>query len=120
MKKSIKIFLSVLIILVLFFSIVLSFNKFSTFNSFSAFCGVIKILCTDSEYTVIQNYPYKVIVAQSNQENKTANDLLDEYMLKKGFYKEDRHGSMIIYSNGTDYEKVHFSINAYYSVWEWI
>ena len=41
-------------------------------------------------------------------------------MKERGFEQTDRHGSLIIYSNGTDYEKIHFSINEYYSVWEWI
>ena len=97
-----------------------SFNKFSTFNSFSSFIGVAKILFTNTEYDVIQNNPYKVIIAKPNTERKLANDLLDEYMKERGFEQTDRHGSLIIYSNGTDYEKIHFSINAYYSVWEWI
>lgn len=121
MSKKIKIIIiSLIIVTLLFFSIVLSFNKFSTFNSFSAFTGVLKILFTDTAYTTIQNVPYKVMVAQPNQDEKTANDLLNEYMYKRGFYQEDRLGSMIIYSDGTNSERVLFSVNAYYSVWEWI
>lgn len=121
MKNKIKIILIIIILLlVILGSIIFSFNKFSTFNSASAFIGVMKILFTNAEYDVIQSNPYKVIIAKPNTERKTANDLLDEYMNERGFEKTDRHGSMIIYSNGTDYEKINFSINAYYSVWEWI
>ena len=121
MRKRLKIVIVIIVVLFLLIaSVVLSFSKFSTFNSFSAFTGVLKILLTDTEYTTVQNVPYKVIVAQPNQEEKTANDLLNEYMYKRGFYQEDRMGSMITYSDGTNYERVHFSVNAYYSVWEWM
>lgn len=121
MGKKVKIFITIIVIaLLIIFSIILSFNKFSTFNSFSAFTGVLKIIFTDTEYITIQNVPYKVMVSQPNSDNRTANDLLDKYMYKRGFYKDDRMGSMITYTNGVDYEKVHFSVNAYYSVWEWI
>ena len=120
MKKKTKIIIiSVIAFLILLGSIIFSFNKFSTFNSLSSFIGVIKIMFTNAEYDVIQNIPYKVIIAKPNTESKTANELLDEYMNSRGYFKSDRFGSEIIYSNGTDYEGVHFSVNAYYSVWEW-
>lgn len=121
MKNKIKIILIIIIsLLIVLGSIIFSFNKLSTFNSFSSFIGVAKILFTNTEYDVIQNNPNKVIIAKPNTERKLANDLLDEYMEERGFKQTDRHGSLIIYSNGTNYEKIHFSINAYYSVWEWI
>ena len=121
MKNKVKIIIAIIIlVLVVIGSIIFSFNKFSTFNSMSSFVGVIKILFTNTEYDVIQRSPYKVIIAKPNTELRTANELLDAYMKERGFEKSDRHGSMIIYSNGTDYEKIHFSVNAYYSVWEWI
>lgn len=121
MKNKVKVILIIVVILlVILGSIIFSFNKFSTFNSMSSFIGIVKILFTNTEYDVIQSNPYKVIIAKPNTERKLANDLLDEYMKERGFEQTDRHGSLIIYSNGTDYEKIHFSINAYYSVWEWI
>lgn len=121
MKNKIKVVISIFaVLLAILASIIFSFNKFSTFNLISSFTGVMKILFTNTEYDVIQSNPYKVIIAKPNTERKLANDLLDEYMKERGFEQTDRHGSLIIYSNGTDYEKIHFSINAYYSVWEWI
>ena len=121
MKNKVKLIIAIIIILLIIIgSTIFSFNKFATFNSMSSFVCVIKILFTNTEYDVIQSNPYKVIIAKPNTERKLANDLLDEYMKERGFEKSDRHGSMIIYSNGIDYEKIHFSVNAYYSVWEWI
>lgn len=117
-KKTI-ILICIIAILLFLGSVMFSFNKFSTFNSFSSGLGLVKILFTNAEYDVIQRNPNKVIIAKPNTESKTANELLDEYMNEKGFFKSDRHGSVIIYSNGTEYESVHFSVNAYYSLWEW-
>ncbi|MBQ7410536.1 MAG: hypothetical protein IJW20_04045 [Clostridia bacterium] len=119
MKK--KIIITVILVLfLLIIGVIVSFNKISSFNPTISGYGILKILFTDEEYIVIQSNPYKVIVAKPNQGEKTANDLLDEYMYKRGFYKEDRMGSMISYGNETTIETIHFSVNAYYSVWEWI
>ena len=41
-------------------------------------------------------------------------------MAERGYTTTDRMGSIIIYSNGINVEKVHFSVNKYYSIWEWI
>ena len=121
MKNKVKLIIAIsIIVLIVIGSIIFSFNKFSTFNSMSSFSGVINILFTNTEYDVIQRNPYKVIIAKPNTELRTANELLDDYMKERGFKKSDRYGSMIIYSNGIDYEKIHFSVNAYYSVWEWV
>ena len=121
MENKVKVIITIIVVLlVILGSIIFSFNKFATFNSMSSFIGVIKILFTNTEYDVIQRNPYKVIIAKPNTELRTANELLDAYMKEKGFEKSDRHGSMIIYCNGSEYEKVHFSVNAYYSIWEWI
>ena len=71
MKNKIKIVLIIIIsLLIVLGSIIYSFNKFSTFNSFSSFIGIIKILFTNTEYDVIQNNPYKVIIAKPNTERK--------------------------------------------------
>lgn len=109
MKNKVKLIIAIIfILLIIIGSVIFSFNKFSTFNSMSSFIGVAKILFTNTEYDIIQNNPYKVIIAKPNTERKLANDLLDEYMKERGFKQTDRHGSLIIYSNGTDYEKIHF------------
>ncbi|HIT70951.1 MAG TPA: hypothetical protein IAD08_03445 [Candidatus Scatovivens faecipullorum] len=119
MKK--KIIIPIIIVLILLImSIVVSFNKFSTFNPISSLCGVIEISITDKEYTIIQTKPWKVIVSKATNNDRYAQLILDEYMAERGYTTTDRMGSIIIYSNGINVEKVHFSVNKYYSVWEWI
>lgn len=119
MKRKIIRVLVIVVLLVYGVGVILSFENFKNFNPISTCIGVMKILFTDEEYVTIQKYPYKVIIAKPNQTEKTANELLDEYMSKKGFYKADRLGSIISYTNGTEFENIHFSINTYYSLWEW-
>lgn len=121
MKKKKIIILSIIIVLILIIlGTILSFKKFSTFNPISSLCGVIEISITDKEYTTIQNKPWKVIVSKATNGDRYAQLILDEYMLERGYTTVDRMGSVITYSNGIDTEKVYFSVNKYYSVWEWI
>lgn len=121
MKKKQKIIIVGAIILIIFIiGVIISFNKFSTINPISSICGVIQISITDKDYTVIQNKPWKVIVSKAPNNDRYAQQILDEYMEQRGFYTTDRMGSVITYSNGTDIERVQFSVNKYYSVWEWI
>ena len=52
---------------------------------------------------------------------KSAQDLLDEYMKDAGYVASDRMGNMITYKNENGNEKrIHFSVNEYCSIWEWI
>lgn len=121
MKKSIKIVIAICIILILFgMGVFVSFAKFATLNPISSLGGLIEISITNKEYTIIQNNPWKVVISKPIHEDKNAQQILDEYMLENGYATIDRMGSMITYSNGTDEEKVYFSVNKYYSIWEWI
>lgn len=112
MKKILIIFIILIIILILtLFSII----KFHVYNPFSAFTGMIQILFTDTEYTVVQNIPNKVIFAQPNRK------LLDDYMKERGFKhsEEEQLGSVLVYRKKDQKEIIHFSINKYYSKWIW-
>jgi len=54
-------------------------------------------------------------------DGKSAQDILDEYMKNNGYEMSDRMGSIITYKNESGNEKrIHFSVNKYYSLWEWI
>ena len=120
-KKTITIIIvAVVILLILVGGTLFSFKEFAVINPFSSGLGVAKTLWSDTEYTIVQEKPYKVIIAQPNDSEKSANNLLDEYMLERGYYEKDRMGSMITYTNGSDEEKVQFRVNKYYSVWEWV
>lgn len=118
MKKKTVISICVVVTLLITGTII-SIIKFSTFNPISSLCGIMKISITDKEYTVIQNKPWKVIISKPNNNDRYAQLMLDEYMSERGFEITDRYGSHITYSNDIVTEKVHFSVNKYYSVWKW-
>ena len=116
MKKIIAVIAVILFLVIV--SMLISNHEFHTYNFFSSFSGLAKILFTKKQYTVIQNELYKIMIAESRRNNKTSNDILDEYMEEIGFYREDQMGSCIIYYNGNQYKGVYTSGNSYYSVWE--
>lgn len=116
--KTIIIFALILILLAI--SVLFSMAKFAVINPFSACFGMAKILCTNTKYTIVQSEPYKVAFAKSEYNGKVAQEFLDEYMETRGFIQKDRNGSIVIYINGNDEERIQFSVNKYYSVWEWI
>ena len=75
----------------------------------------------DEVYVLAQKKPWKVMIAKDSMEDKSAKDLLDEYMEADGYYESDRMGSLITYKNDKGNErKIHLSVNKYYSLWEWV
>lgn len=120
-KKIITIIIVAAILLLIFIGCsLISFKEFAVINPFSSGLGAAKILWSDTEYTIVQEKPYKVIIAQPNDSEKSANELLDEYMSEQGYYEKDRMGSMITYTNGSNDEMIQFRVNKWYSIWEWI
>ena len=104
-KKTITIIIVAAILLLIFIGCsLISFKEFAVINPFSSGLGVAKILWSDTEYTIVQEKPYKVIIAQPNDSKKSANELLDEYMSEQGYYEKYRMGSMITYTNGSNDE----------------
>lgn len=115
MKKKIIITITILICLaILVCATIFSIFKFSVWNPFSSCFGMLQILLTNKEYTVVQNFPEKVIFSQSDYS-------LDEYMEKRGFYElpEKQMGAILVYSNGETEETIWVRTNAYYSKWQW-
>lgn len=101
---------------------IISVMEFGVINPFSSCFGMLEILFTDKEYTVVQNYPNKVIFSKTGETlSKSADKMLDEYMQSRGFIEipEERLGGLLVYSNGTEKEHIAFSANKYYSKWEW-
>lgn len=101
---------------------IFSIAKFSVWNPFSSCFGMLEILFTDKEYTVVQNIPNRVVFSKtSDASNKSAGQYLDEYMGSRGFHfvPEEQMGAMLVYSNGNEKEFLIFSTNKYYSKWEW-
>ena len=115
-----KILLSTFIIIFIIIFIILfagatvfSIYKFDVFNPISSCCGMLQILFTNKEYTVVQKIPHKVVLAKPG--------MLDKYMDKQGFYeiKKEQMGAEHIYSNGKKKERVYIRINGYYSIGIW-
>ena len=107
---------------ILLSSTIFSIVKFSVWNPFSSCFGMLEILFTDKEYTIVQNTPNKVVLSKTaDTSNKSSGKFLDEYMESRGFYfvPEEQMGGILVYSNGSEKEYISFSINKYYSKWEW-
>ena len=122
MKRKRIIIIIVICCAILLSATIFSIVKFSVWNPFSSCFGMVEILFTDKEYTIIQSYPYRVIFSKtSDTSNKSAEQYLDGYMESRGFHSvpEEQIGTMLVYSNGNKKECVVFSTNKYYSKWEW-
>lgn len=101
---------------------IISVMEFGVINPFSSCFGMLEILFTDKEYTVVQNYPNKVIFSKTGETlSKSADKMLDEYMQSRGFTEipEEQMGGVLVYSNGIEKEHISFSGNKYYSKWIW-
>ena len=102
---------------------IFSFLKFSVWNPFSACFGMIEILFTDKNYTVVQNFPYRVVFSKTSEtSSKSGGQYMDEYMASRGFYiiPEEQMGAQTFYSNGIENEIISFTSNRYYSKWVWM
>ena len=101
---------------------IFSIAKFSVWNPFSSCFGMLEILFTDKEYTIVQNNPNRVVFSKTaDTSNKSGEQYLNEYMESRGFHLVlgERLGSMLVYSNGNDKENIFYSTNRYYSKWIW-
>lgn len=120
-RKTITIIILVVFI-ILSSATIFSIAKFSVWNPFSSCLGMIEILFTDKQYTIVQNFPNKVGFSKSGDtSDKLAGEYLDEYMKNRGFYfvPEKQMGAELVYSNGKEEECIIFSVNKYYSKWIW-
>lgn len=118
MKKIVIIICILLLLIATIFSIL----KFSVWNPFSSCLGMLEILYSNKEYTIVQHIPRKVGFSKtSDTSNKSAGQYLDEYMANRGFsfVPEEQMGGLLVYSNGNKKEFILFSANRYYSKWEW-
>ena len=101
---------------------IISVNITGVFNPISAVYNISKVMFDEDElYVVAQKKPWKIMFSKTYIDGKSAQDILDEYMKNDGYEMSDRMGSIITYKNEVGNEKrVHFSVNKYYSIWEWI
>lgn len=123
MKKKITILVCMISFIALaFISIIISANLTGVFNPISSVYNISKVMFDEDElYVVAQNKPWKIMFSKTNANGKSAQDILDEYMKNDGYEMSDRIGSVITYKNEEGNERrIHFSVNKYYSIWEWI
>ena len=123
MKKKIITLVCIIVFLVVaFISMIVSVNLTGVFNPISAVYNISKIMFDEDElYVVAQKKPWKIMFSKTYKGGKSAQDLLDEYMKDAGYVASDRMGNMITYKNENGNEKrIHFSVNEYCSIWEWV
>jgi len=123
MKKKILIIVCIISFIVIgFISMIISANLTGVFNPISAVYNISKVMFDEDElYVVAQKKPWKIMFSKPYIDGKSAQDILDEYMKNDGYEMSDRMGSMITYKNEEGNERrIHFSVNKYYSLWEWI
>lgn len=122
MKRKGIIITVVICIIILLGATIFSIVKFNIWNPFSSCFGMLEILFTDKEYTIVQNIPSRVVFSKTTDaSNKNGRQYLDEYMENRGFQfvSEEQTGGILVYSNGSEQEYILFSTNKYYSKWEW-
>jgi len=123
MKKKIIILVCIISFIALgYISMIISANLTGVFNPISAVYNISKVMFDEDElYVVAQKKPWKIMFSKPYIDGKSAQDILDEYMKNDGYEMSDRMGSMITYKNEEGNERrIHFSVNKYYSLWEWI
>lgn len=101
---------------------IISVNITGVFNPISAVYNISKVMLDEDElYVVAQKKPWKIMFSKPYIDGESAQDILDEYMKNDGYEMSDRMGSMITYKNKDGNERrIHFSVNKYYSIWEWV
>ena len=116
MRRNLVIIVIVIFILILLCATIFSIAKFNVWNPVSSCCGMLEILFTDKEYTIVQNIPNRVIFSKSSKQ------YLDDYMANRGFQfvPEKQMGGMLVYSNGREEEHIILSINKYYSIFNFL
>ena len=123
MKKKIVILVCIISFIAIgFISMIISANITGVFNPISAVYNISKVMFDEDElYVVAQKKPWKIMFSKPYIDGKSAQDILDEYMKNDGYEMSDRMGSMITYKNKEGNERrIHFSVNKYYSIWEWV
>ena len=123
MKKKIVILVCIISFIAIgYTSMIISVNKTGVFNPISAVYNISKVIFDKDElYVVAQKKPWKIMFSKPYIDGKSAQDILDEYMKNDGYEMSDRMGSMITYKNEEGNERrINFSVNKYYSIWEWI
>lgn len=116
MKKRtiITICICLAVVLLIGSALLVSYDKFGTVNVFSSVAGYLRVRNTDAQAVVIQEEP-QIMIAEPDAE------LLDRHMEALGYERVDKKqlGGLHVFSNGNDEQRIMYSQNKYYSLWEW-
>lgn len=120
MKKKIFGVLIVVIILILILGTAYSYGKFGVVNPFMTAYSLIKVIIGGDKYVVVQQEPHRVIFSKGDS-ILNSKELLDIYMQDRGFHEVAREqmGSEHVYTNGSQKERILYTVNDRYSEWEW-
>lgn len=108
-KLIIKIIISICMIGFIIATI-FSLVKFDVWNPFSSCFGMLKVIGKDNQYTIVQNFPYRVILS-----GPTFN--VDEYMKEQGYEKSQKEAEEpgeVIYTDGEKELLIEYRMNLYY------
>lgn len=97
---------------------IFSFAKFGTFNFPKVAGAIISVSRNNDEYIELKSNPHKIILASPGK----AMQLFTKYMNEQGYIilEEEQLGGLIVVLHDGEKELVSFSINRYYSKWEWV
>ena len=79
--------------------------------------GIVRVVGFERPYVTVRRAP-RVMVARAGD----ALDALISFQALRGFtlVPDEQMGSLLTFSNGSETEQVSFSVNRYYSVWQWV
>ena len=79
--------------------------------------GIVRVVGFERPHVTVRRAP-RVMVARAGD----ALDALISFQALRGFTQlpDEQMGSLLTFSNGSETEQVSFSVNRYYSLWQWV
>ena len=79
--------------------------------------GIVRVVGFERPHVTVRRAP-RVMVARAGD----ALDALISFQALRGFahLPDEQMGSLLTFSNGSETEQVSFSVNRYYSLWQWV
>lgn len=117
MKKKLLLILCLILAAVLLLGMAsfLCYRSFKVADPFAAAGGLLRILFTDTETVLLQEYP-QVVLAKPDAS-------LNDYMRKRKMYEkpDEQMGALRVFATESDdmKEYVLHSVNRYYQLWRW-
>lgn len=106
--------LLILLALLIAISFLISILKFKSPNPIATGYGLTQIIFTDRDYILIRNTPKVFLAKPKNAENNLITMMSDSGYT---YNKSKRLGSLLVFEKGNNEQHVFFSVNGYYSIW---